>query len=135
MKKKQSLSDEKEGRILGGLNSVYSDIPKRKSPSPLQLDLFDYTDYNLCSQVLIECLPIVHAYEELISLDNISDSQADLLEEILTLGEAYPLLSKLLSKVDENIPLDDGLSREFSKQVKQEIGIECYQAWREVRFM
>lgn len=135
MKKKQSLSDKKEGRILGGSNSVHSDIPKLKSPSPLQLDLFDHMDNMLFTKVLNECLPIVQTYQELISLESISDSQADLLEEILALSETDSLLSKLLSKVDENIPLEDELSREFSKQVKQKIGADRYQAWREVRFM
>jgi hypothetical protein len=134
MKKKQNLSDSKEGRILGSSNSVHNGITKRKSPSPLQLDLFDHTDDILFSKVLNECLPIVQTYQKLISLEIISDSQADLLDEILTLSETNPVLSKLLSKVDENIPLEDKLAREFSNQVKQKIGVEQYQAWQELRF-
>ena len=136
MNKKQNLSDVKRGKLLHALQCDHHDSLKQLSQLrgvPIQLNLFDVDLGDiLFDKVWLKCLPIVQAYRDLLRLDSISDSEADLLEKILTLSEAYPILSKLLSLVDENISLDDGLSIEFEKQAKLKIGDEEYHAW-EVR--
>lgn len=154
----QSFSDNEEGEILCVLNSMYSypDAPMTKSKQQNSFD--EESEDNLFDKIRVKFLTIVEAYRDLLSHDEMNDVQADLLERILSLSVDYPILSELLSKVDEDlstdipdsplvpsaaqpflcdllsivdedISLDNDLSQEFKKYAKQAIGNEEYQAW------
>jgi hypothetical protein len=141
MKRTMNLSASKKGTHLGGFNSKSTHTTK--SFSSLQLSLFDNTeetttldDVEFFNIVQHQILPIVKTYQELMNEDRINEEQSDILEKILKLSEANPILCQMLSIVDENLPVnEDEMSKEFSKQLKQRLGNDAYQAWREVRFM
>ena len=135
------LSESKKGADLVGSNS--KSIHPTKFSCSLQLSLFEnigeyfkMDDIKPVNEVHNRILLIVEAYQVLMNLDNIDEEQADILEKILTLSESNPILSHMLSIVDDKLPMnEDEISKEFSSHVKQEIGDDAYQAWREVRFM
>jgi hypothetical protein len=158
MNTNQSFSDNEEGEIICVLNSMYSypDTPMSKSKQQNSFD--EESEDNLFDKIRVKFLTIVEVYRDLLSHDEMNDAQADLLERILRLSVDYPILSELLSKVDENlstdipdsplvptakqpflcdllstmdkdISLENNLSQEFRKYAKQAIGNEEYQAW------
>jgi hypothetical protein len=141
MKKVKILSESKEGRKLVDLNSK---LPHPHKPLvSLQLCLFGNTDetdtgddIELLNRADNQILSIVKTYQDLMSLDRVNEEQADILAKILNLSEANPIVSHMLSIVDKNLPIsEDEVSGEFSQHLKQKIGDDAYQAWREVRFM
>jgi hypothetical protein len=130
MKKQYNLPESKEGRIYHDVKANHN-IDSRVLPIQLNLFDMDYSEDILFDKVWLKCLPIVQAYRDILSLNSLDDHHSDLLEKILALSEVHPLLSKLLSMVDETISLDDGLSSNFARRAKLKIGDEEYQAWKE----
>lgn len=158
MNTNQSFSDNEEGEILCVLNSMHS-YPDNLMTKSRQQDSFDEeSEDNLFDKIRGKFLKIVEAYRDLLSHDEMNDAQADFLERILSLSVDYPILSRLLSKVDEDLSTDlpdsshvptakqpflcdllfaidedislkNDLSQEFQKYAKQAIGNEEYQAW------
>ena len=109
MKKRMSLSDSKRGIHLRGFNFKSTHSTKLSSSSqPSSFNIVDKTiavdNAELSSNVHNRILSIVQTYQELMNLDRINEEQADILEKILKLSEANPILCQMLSIVDENLP-------------------------------
>lgn len=164
MKRPMSLSASKKGASSSGFTSKA--IHPHKASCAIQLSLFEnisaskainlcnssksfqpslfknldesniIEDIKLFNKVHDEILMIVKTYHCLMNLRRLDEVQADILEKILDLSEANPILSEILSIVDENLPIsEDEMSGNFSQYLKQKIGDDAYQAWREFHFM
>jgi hypothetical protein len=119
-----------------------------------QLSLFETNLLSIEEEIEQTYKSIILRYQKLLSLDSMTDSQAESMHEILSLSEGDHILTFLLSQVDATLYMEDeslecrnlrakhlesivcepkdlDLSHEFEQQLRIRIGNEEYQAWEE----
>jgi len=109
--KKNSLAQGKSHHSRNSANSNYYQLEL------LQIPLYIIGDSYL-PDIWQRFESIISCYRQLLALDTMDDSQAKLMDKILSLGESNRILADLLSQVDDTISLKSGLALEFAQLLK-----------------